>query len=247
MAAARLTPTGTRLQAVRDEDLAREPETCSVCRESSWRVMHAGICDSCRVRYPAHLPHEQLTFHGDLFVPLPRTPRTTPKLARRPRRCAATLKVRPSGQLTLALDHLRSFARVKGYSLGTGRLTNKEKAESKQLRPFMLRQVPKKREDCVDGPRPCNVARCRHNLYITVNPDNGSIKLNFPNKLPGELEYTCSLDAADEHHETGMTLERVGELNGLSLERVRQVEASGLQKLKARLNPDALRALFTRD
>lgn len=167
-----------------------------------------------------------------------------PKKRRRSCRSSRSALSRAPSQTPLALDRPRTLARVKGYSLGTGRLTNKEKEDSKRLRPYMLRQVPQTRADCIDGPRPCIVARCRHNLYVTVNPDSGSIKLNFPSMLPEELEYTCALDAADEHRETGMTLERVGELNGLSLERVRQVEASGLDKLRECLNPEELRALF---
>ncbi len=235
MAAARLTPTGTRLQAVHDGDVTREPISEDFCFANSKK---------------GNATRKMSLKTGRQFV----IPRAVPFLVvagpkKRRRSCATKRPVlsRTPSQAPLALDRPRALARVKGYSLGTGRLTNKEKEESKALRPYMLKQVPKTRGECIDGPRPCYVMRCPHHLYVTVNPESGSIKLNFPNKLVEELEYTCSLDAADENRETGMTLERVGECTGLSLERVRQVEASGLAKLKAQLNPEAIRALIRGD
>lgn len=247
MAAARLTPTGTRLQAVRDEDVVD-------IAESAWERMlrldvvtppSPRLADISGAIVQAERDRKACKTGARYWRPLIK-PRVAEigdaKITVEFEQKREMLKVSPR-EVTFAFDRPRSLARVKGYSLGTGKLTIKEKEESKRLRPYMLRQVPKTRADCVDGPRPCNVARCRHSLLITVNPENGSIKLNFPDKLPEELEYTCSLDAADS--ETGMTLERVGELNGLSLARVLQIETSGLAKLKASLNPEAVRALLS--
>jgi hypothetical protein len=71
---------------------------------------------------------------------------------------------------------------------------------------------------------------CKHHLYLDVNPETGSIKLNFPDKEIWELGETCALDVADRG---GITLEEVGSIMNLTRERIRQVEARGLLKLRA--------------
>ena len=88
---------------------------------------------------------------------------------------------------------------------------------------------PKSRAECVNGPRPCLFVACKHHLYLDVNPETGSIKVNFPDKEPWDLGETCALDVAERG---GVTLEEVGELLNLTRERVRQVEVEGLRKLK---------------
>jgi len=88
---------------------------------------------------------------------------------------------------------------------------------------------PKTRADCVNSPRPCNFVSCKYNLYLDVNPETGSIKLNFPDKEITELEYTCALDVAEKG---GITLEEVGEIMNLTRERIRQVETRGLLKVR---------------
>jgi len=97
----------------------------------------------------------------------------------------------------------------------------------------LMRQIqatrPKTRADCINGPRPCLFVSCKHNLYLDVNPETGSIKLNFPDKEIQELQYTCALDVAEKG---GITLEEVGEIMNLTRERIRQVETRGLLKLR---------------
>jgi hypothetical protein len=88
---------------------------------------------------------------------------------------------------------------------------------------------PKTRADCVNSPRPCVYVSCKYNLYLDVNPETGSIKLNFRDKEIWELEYTCALDVAEKG---GITLEEVGELMNLTRERIRQVETRGLEKVR---------------
>ena len=88
---------------------------------------------------------------------------------------------------------------------------------------------PKTRADCVNSPRPCMFVSCKHNLYLDVNPETGSIKLNFPDKEIWELPYTCALDVAEKG---GITLEEVGAILNLTRERIRQVEVRGLAKIK---------------
>jgi hypothetical protein len=88
---------------------------------------------------------------------------------------------------------------------------------------------PMHRADCRDAQRPCLFVSCRYHLYLDVNPITGSIKLNFPDKEVWELAETCALDVAERG---GITLEEVGEIMNLTRERIRQVEVSGLEKLK---------------
>ncbi len=88
---------------------------------------------------------------------------------------------------------------------------------------------PRTRAECVSSPRPCLFVACKHHLYLDVNPETGSIKLNFPDKEIWELEETCALDVADKG---GITLEEVGAIMNLTRERIRQVETRGLLKLR---------------
>jgi hypothetical protein len=88
---------------------------------------------------------------------------------------------------------------------------------------------PTNRNECLEMERPCLYVSCRHHLYLDVNPETGSVKLNFPDKEPWELEETCALDVADRG---GITLEEVGTIMNLTRERIRQVEVRGLEKLK---------------
>ncbi|MDR0966812.1 MAG: DNA-binding protein [Myxococcales bacterium] len=88
---------------------------------------------------------------------------------------------------------------------------------------------PRCRADCAASARPCLFISCKHHLYLDVNPETGSIKLNFPDKEVWELEATCALDVADKG---GITLEEVGVIMNLTRERIRQVETRGLLKLR---------------
>jgi hypothetical protein len=109
------------------------------------------------------------------------------------------------------------------------RLVGEVDPEEAQLIKTVEGMRPKTRAECVSTPRPCMFVSCKHNLYIDVNPDTGSIKLNFPDKEIWELEYTCALDVAEKG---GITLEEVGEIMNLTRERIRQVETRGLMKLR---------------
>lgn len=101
--------------------------------------------------------------------------------------------------------------------------------EDEGLREELAASRPRSRADCADGPRPCLFVSCKHHLYLDVNPQTGSVKLNFPDKEIWELEETCALDVADRG---GITLEDVGVIMNLTRERIRQVESRGLYKLR---------------
>lgn len=89
---------------------------------------------------------------------------------------------------------------------------------------------PSTRAECQAVERPCPWVGCRHHLYLDVNPDTGSIKLNFPDIEPWELAESCSLDVAERA--SGMALEDVALQLNLTRERVRQLELIGLRRLK---------------
>lgn len=115
------------------------------------------------------------------------------------------------------------------------RLAGELDPEERELIDYIEGSRPKTRAECVNGPRPCLFVSCKHNLYLDVNPETGSIKLNFPDKEIWELEYTCALDVAEKG---GITLEEVGAIMNLTRERIRQVETRGLMKLREDIDAD---------
>lgn len=112
-------------------------------------------------------------------------------------------------------------------------MTQKARNQTRRLQVISHRLKvvrPKTRRDCASVPRPCPFVACRHNLYLEVNR-TGTAKLNFPALEPCEMGESCSLDVA----ETGArSLSEVGELLGVSRERVHQVETVALAKLRKR-------------
>ena len=97
------------------------------------------------------------------------------------------------------------------------------------LPPLPPRVLPLTRAECEDGPRPCPYVSCHHHLYLDVNPETGSIKLNFPDREPDEMVESCALDVAERG---GITLEEVGAIVNLTRERVRQLEVRATAKLR---------------
>jgi hypothetical protein len=94
---------------------------------------------------------------------------------------------------------------------------------------------PKTRGECRGHEGPCPWVGCKHHLYLDINPETGTIKLNFPDLEPWELEHTCALDVAEDG---SLTLEEVGQIMNLTRERTRQIEVRGLINL--RRSPRAL-------
>jgi len=119
--------------------------------------------------------------------------------------------------------------RARSKTIAPKRLT-KEELRFRELLPILEDpDRPQTRGACKEDVRPCPYVSCKHHLYLDVNPDTGSIKLNFPDLEVWEMAETCSLDVADRG---GITLEEVGEILNLTRERIRQVEVRGLLKLK---------------
>jgi len=119
--------------------------------------------------------------------------------------------------------------RARSKTIAPKRLT-KEEIRFRELLPLVDDpDRPGTRGECKEDVRPCPYVSCKHHLYLDVNPETGSIKLNFPDLEVWEMAETCSLDVADRG---GITLEEVGEILNLTRERIRQVEVRGLLKLK---------------
>ncbi|HEY1101490.1 MAG TPA: sigma factor-like helix-turn-helix DNA-binding protein [Myxococcota bacterium] len=89
--------------------------------------------------------------------------------------------------------------------------------------------LPATRSACRRGPRPCPFVSCRFHLYLDVNPKTGSIKINFPDREPWDLDVSCALDVAEARG--GMSLDELGKLLNLTRERARQLEQCALHKI----------------
>lgn len=119
--------------------------------------------------------------------------------------------------------------RAKAKTIAMKRLTKEELRIGALLYPERSYWRPTNRGQCSNVARPCPYVSCKYHLYIDVNPNTGSIKVNFPDREVWELKQSCALDVAEQG---GITLEEVGEILNLTRERIRQVEVRGLVKLK---------------
>ncbi len=138
----------------------------------------------------------------------------------------------------------RRRTRPRSKTIAMKRLTREELRLGALMFPPVDDQRPKTRAECVEELRPCPWVACKFHLYLDVNPETGSIKINFPDLEPWDMKDTCSLDVAQRG---GITLEEVGEIMNLTRERIRQVEVRGLLKLKmSSPSPDEIGACLLR-
>jgi hypothetical protein len=134
----------------------------------------------------------------------------------------------------------RRRTRPRSKTIAMKRLTREELRIGALMYPPVDIPRPTTRAECREEARPCPWVACKHHLYLDINPETGSIKINFPDLEPWELKHTCALDVAERG---GITLEEVGEIMNLTRERIRQVEVRGLLKLKmGSPSPDELGA-----
>lgn len=127
--------------------------------------------------------------------------------------------------------HRRS--RLRSQSIAPKFLTRKLLAEHAEPIDAELQldldRRPRTRGDCSGGARPCPWVTCRHHLYLDINPETGSIKINFPDVEPEDMIESCSLDTADRGPSQ---LESVGVRMNLTRERTSQIE------MRARAKPE---------
>lgn len=79
---------------------------------------------------------------------------------------------------------------------------------------------------------PCPFVSCAWHLYLDVSSETGSVTINFPDREPWQLAETCALRVAARD---GATLEEVGAFVALTRERIRQIEARAMGRLRATL------------
>jgi hypothetical protein len=83
-------------------------------------------------------------------------------------------------------------------------------------------------DEAIMRSRPCVFVGCRESLYLDVTQAQ-SIKLNYPELEPDELEVSCVLDVASGDPLSDADISRV---MNLSRERVRQIEIVAFRKLE---------------
>ena len=143
-------------------------------------------------------------------------------------------------ELSRKVRRRRRRTRPRSKTIAMKRLTREELRVGAAMYPPVDIPRPTTRAECREEMRPCPWVACKHHLYLDINPETGSIKINFPDLEPWELKNTCALDVAERG---GITLEEVGEIMNLTRERIRQVEVRGLLKLKmGSPSPDELGA-----
>jgi hypothetical protein len=152
--------------------------------------------------------------------------------------------ITPEGELppevSRKVRRRRRRTRPRSKTIAMKRLTREELRQGALMYPPVDIPRPTSRAECQEEMRPCPWVACKHHLYLDINPETGSIKINFPELEPWELKHTCALDVAERG---GITLEEVGEIMNLTRERIRQVEVRGLLKLKmGSPSPDELGA-----
>src|SRR5215467_1822586 len=141
---------------------------------------------------------------------------------------AATADGEPP-EVSRKIRRRRRRTRPRSKTIAMKRLTREELRVGALMYPPVDIPRPTTRAECREEMRPCPWVACKHHLYLDINPETGSIKINFPDLEPWELQHTCALDVAERG---GITLEEVGEIMNLTRERIRQVEVRGLLKLK---------------
>ena len=117
------------------------------------------------------------------------------------------------------------------------RLTRDEQRIGALLYPETGYWRPATRNDCAVAVRPCPYVGCRYNLYLDVDEKSGSIRLNYPDKEVWDAAFSCALD---ESEKGGLTLEEVGEIMGVTRERIRQIESVAVNRMKRGCSEDLL-------
>ena len=107
-------------------------------------------------------------------------------------------------EISRKIRRRRRRTRPRSKTIAMKRLTREELRQGALMYPPVDIPRPTSREECRGEARPCPWVACKHHLYLDINPETGSIKINFPDLEPWELKHTCALDVAERG---GITLE----------------------------------------
>lgn len=121
--------------------------------------------------------------------------------------------------------------RIWGAKLCTPESTREIRRQVKG-RPRATHWRPQRRSQCTED-RPCPYVGCKFNLVLEIMMGGG---LRYTRGSPDDPLAPWSGDVSncmhDHMHEAGMTLDEIGVVLGMSRERVRQIEAVALTKIK---------------
>jgi hypothetical protein len=111
------------------------------------------------------------------------------------------------------------------------RVARELREEEPQEEEEILLSKPKKRSDCASVPRPCPFISCKYHLYLDVT-EIGTIRFNYPDTEIEDLRVSCTLDVVESGEKV---LEAVGEIFGITRERIRQIESKALDRLRRKI------------
>jgi hypothetical protein len=100
------------------------------------------------------------------------------------------------------------------------------------LKEEFLEDRPLTRGECADFERPCPYIGCRYHLFMDYTTRGVPDSLWW-SRDPLRMDQTCCLDIADAGP---ITLEEVGEMLGLTRERVRQIETMAMLRVQDRFD-----------
>lgn len=128
----------------------------------------------------------------------------------------------------------RSLRVLIGHGHGANR--TKEDKINDLLYPERDFWRPRVREDCTEVSRPCPYVACRHNMYLDVIGPRGSIRFNYPDKQPWDIDEneSCSLDIIESRLE--LSIREVGMALGITHEGARQIELKAKESLGLKLH-----------
>lgn len=121
----------------------------------------------------------------------------------------------------------------RGITINIKRLSRRQLARDAMLLPDDGTRMPNTYGECErmglgSAQMPCPFVSCQYHLYLDVNEQTGSIKLNFPDLDPDELAHTCAVRVSGMPN----TLDSIAEMMNLTRERVRQIQSRALRALK---------------
>src|SRR4051794_23715469 len=83
-------------------------------------------------------------------------------------------------ELSRKIRRRRRRTRPRSKTIAMKRLTREELRVGAAMYPPVDIPRPTSREQCREEVRPCPWVACKHHLYLDINPETGSIKINFP-------------------------------------------------------------------